>query len=106
MALGAVVALGACSKSYDAWFANPCPEELRIRTLYVVRDGTGSKPSDEVIARAVLRPKGVTKVEDAFQDANGFTWFVEVAGGPTLKVSKETMAKWRVSIPASACSGA
>jgi hypothetical protein len=104
--LAAVCVLGACSYSHDAWFANPCGHALRIKTLYVVRDGTASKPSDQVIASAVLRPVAVTEVDEAFQDANGFAWFVQVAGRPTLRVEKRQMPRWLVALPASVCRGA
>lgn len=45
----------------------------------------------------------MTKVEDAFQDASGFTWFVEIVGGPTIRVTKKQMPKWFFSLPAMAC---
>lgn len=45
----------------------------------------------------------MTKVEEAFQDANGFTWFIEVDDGPTLRLHKDDMPEWFVSLPASAC---
>ena len=99
----AAVALTGCSKSHDAWFANPCPQSLSIRTLYVQRGTDATKASDEVIASATLEPTSVTKVEDAFQDASGFTWFVQVDNGPTLRFQKDDMPEWFVALPASVC---
>ena len=60
--------------------------------------------SDSMIAEATLAPSAVTKVEDAFQNANGFTWFVEVVGGPTMRLSKSQMPDWLVTVPSTACS--
>lgn len=74
-----------------------------MRTLYVERGTNGSKPSDDVIATASLSAESVTKVGDAFQDASGFTWFVAVDAGPTLRVTKEQMPNWFVALPASIC---
>ncbi len=104
-AVAAVLSAGltGCSTSYDAWFANPCSYPVVVRTLYVERGTDASRASDEVIATASLRPEAVTKVEEAFQDANGFTWFVAVEGGPLLRVSKKEMPKWFVALPASVC---
>ena len=95
--------LGGCSYSHDGWFANPCPTELTVRTFYVQRDTSGTEKSDDMIAEARLTANAVTKVEDAFQDANGFVWFIEIVGGPTLRITKDEMPKWFVSLPAAAC---
>jgi len=95
--------LAACSSSHDGWFANPCPNPLTIRTFYSDREIETPTKSDEMIAEATLRPNAVTKVEDAFQDANGFTWFIEVVGGPTIQRSKQEMPKWFVALPATVC---
>jgi hypothetical protein len=99
--LAPAMLLTSCSSSHDGHFANPCDKPLTVRTYYVVR-GTTDK-SDDLIAEAVVKPLTVTKVDDAFQDASGFTWWVEIDGGPTFKVSKRTMPRWTVTIPASAC---
>lgn len=104
LSIGLMTLLGACSRSHDAWFANPCDQALTVRTFYVERGTSGMEKSDDQIAEATLRPSGITKVEDAFQDANGFVWFVEVVGGPTLRMTKADMPKWLVSLPATACS--
>ncbi len=97
--------LGGCSYSHDAWFANPCSSELTVRTFFVERDTSGMEKSDEMIAEAALTANAVTKVEDAFQDANGFVWFIEIVGGPTVRISKDEMPKWFVSLPATVCHG-
>jgi len=65
----------------------------------------GMEKSDEMIAEARLAANTVTKVEDAFQDANGFVWFIEIVGGPTFRITKDEMPKWLVSLPATACRG-
>jgi len=100
--LAPALVMTSCVAAHDGHFANPCEKPLRIRTYYVVR-GTEDK-GNELIAEATIKPLTVTKVDDAFVDANGFTWWVEVEGGPTFKVSKRTMPRWTVAIPASACS--
>jgi hypothetical protein len=90
----------ACSHSYDAYFANPCGRPLTVRTYYVVR-GTEDK-SEDLIATALVNQLTVTKVKDAFQDANGFIWWVEVEG-QSFKVLKDTMPRWTFTIPATVC---
>jgi hypothetical protein len=102
--VGTAVLTSGCSKSYDAWFANPCAERLTVEVFYADRGTETPAPSDERIAKATLRPEGVTKVEDAFQDANGFTWFLKVSDLPLKQVTKQDMPKWFVSLPASVCS--
>lgn len=96
-----LVSSTGCSRSYDAYFENPCDQPLTVHTYWVIR-GTQEK-GDEVIARAVLRPLAVTKVERAFQNANGFTWWVQVLGETAFKVSDKTMPGWKVRIPISSC---
>lgn len=96
--------LPGCTRAYDAWFANPCPHDLHIRTLYVVRGAPEPEPSDDVIAEATLRPEAVTKVEDAFIDANGFIWFIQVGDRPPQEISKRDMPEWFVALPSSVCS--
>jgi hypothetical protein len=105
--VGAVVALAsfaACSRSYDGWFANPCAEDLKLEVLYADRDSRTPAPSEEVIGRATLAAEAVTKVDDAFQDANGFTWFLRVNDAEPFPMAKNDMPKWFVSLPASLCS--
>jgi hypothetical protein len=98
-----VLLTSGCSRSYDAWFANPCAERLTVETFYAERGSNPTVASDERIAKATLRAEGVTKVEDAFQDASGFTWFLKVNDLPAQRLSKEDMPKWFVSLPASVC---
>lgn len=98
-----VLVLSACSKSYDAWFVNPCGHPLTIKTFYVERGTDPPRKSADLIAQAVLPPGAVTKVKDAFQDANGFLWFIETEGGTTIERSKEQMPEWIVALPATAC---
>lgn len=100
----AATTLASCTRAYDAWFANPCSHDLHIRTLYVVRGTAEPEPSDDVIAEATRRPEAVTKVEDAFIDANGFTWFVQVDDLPPREISKRDMPEWFVVMPSSVCS--
>jgi hypothetical protein len=100
---GTVLLTSGCSESYDAWFANPCAERLTVQTFYAKRGTNGPVSSDERIAEATLSPEAVTKVEDAFQDAAGFTWFLKVNELPALRLTREDMPKWFVSLPASVC---
>lgn len=95
--------LTGCSRSYDAWFANPCPAELRVRTFYANRV-TSDLQAGGLIAEARLAAESVTRVKDAFQDAAGFTWFIQVGDSAPTMVTRAEMPKWFVSIPASACS--
>ena len=103
MAVLIATVAGGCSYSHDAWFANPCNTSLLIETLYVERGMDEVKPSDEVIARATLAPERVTKVDDAFQDANGFTWFLRIQGDDLLELRKSEMPEWFVALPATVC---
>lgn len=94
--------LTGCSRSYNGWFANPCPVDLRVRTFYA--NGVASDlHAGELIAEASLAAETVTRVEDAFQDAAGFTWFVQVGDGAPKMVTRAEMPKWFFSIPASVC---
>lgn len=101
----ATMGLSACSSSYDGWFANPCPHPVEIRTLWPERDSDPVRASDDAMAQATLPAEKVTKVEDAYFDANGFTWFVEVEGAPLITVTDRQLKKVKriVVIPASAC---
>lgn len=103
IAVSISVVAGSCSYSHDAWFANPCSKPLLVETLYVERGTEVAEPSDDVIARATLAPEKVTKVEDAFQDANGFTWFLRFEGGDLMELSKSDMPEWFVGLPATLC---
>lgn len=109
--LGGIVAAGltltACSYSYDAWFANPCGTSLEVRTYYAEQGADGAlHRSDELIASATLAANAVTNVEDAFQDAGGFTWFITIGDAAPMGVTKADMPHWVVSVPASACTAA
>ena len=97
--------LAGCSESHDAWFANPCDEPLVIRTFYAAAGADGPASAEDLIAEATLAANAVTKVEDAFQDAAGSTWFVEVDGAETFSVTTDEMPRWFVSLPADACDG-
>jgi hypothetical protein len=99
----ASIGLGACSSSHDGWFANPCAGNLKVEVLYADRDSKEPAPSDEVIVTATLAGEAVTKVDDAFQDANGFTWWLRVDGGEPFAIPKKDMPKWFVPLPASLC---
>jgi hypothetical protein len=65
----------ACSKYYDAWFANPCDSELTVRT-YV---GGVEKIGDNFFMREARIPAAsMQKVDDAFADAAGWDWAVVI----------------------------
>lgn len=53
--------------------------------------------------KATLAPEAVTKVEDAVQDANGFTWFVRVDDGEPFEVGEADMPEWSWGLPAAVC---
>ncbi|MFE6861605.1 hypothetical protein [Nocardia sp. NPDC057668] len=94
--------LTGCSHSHDGYFENPCDKPLTIHTFYYESGSTEAKTED-IIATAVIQPLAVIKVQRAFQDAAGFTWWVQVSGQPEFTVSKDAMPEWKVSIPVSAC---
>lgn len=102
-ALTMALLLAGCSRSHDAWFANPCPDVVTVRTFYVREVAPDDLRPGELIRDASLAPQAVTQVKDAFQDAAGFSWFIQVGDQAPSLISKEQMPKWLVALPASAC---
>jgi len=75
----AFIAFTGCTKSFDVFVANPCPNKVSIITYSVPPDGVVSAP---LSAKADIPARSVKKVDDAFFDASGRSWAIVVKGFP------------------------
>ena len=95
----------ACSKAYDAYFANPCPHPVEIVTYLV----PPSDVPDERSSRRVIPPNQLVKSVGAFAGSNP-DWTVEIIStGELIGVSAsdfeddDDVESKTIVIPASAC---
>lgn len=94
----AAFASSACSKTFDAYFVNPCDEAI------VVQTHDSGLPASRVNETATLEPQSVTKVESAFLSNGGMGWSVTIEGAETVvRLNEETWVHETVVIPAEVC---
>jgi hypothetical protein len=98
-----LLTLTACSRSFDASFANPCEYTLEIRTYLVPPDEISRERLAET---ARLAPLAVQDVEDAFGDAYGLRWAVAISDTDLrITVTKSEIDGDVVVFPAKVCNG-
>lgn len=96
-----VLALTSCTKSFDVYFANPCPEEISVTTYSVPPERIESEPPS---ASTAIPPRGITKVGNAFFDAYGYSWAMVVEGiDHPLPVDGKALINETIVIPSEAC---
>ena len=97
-----LLSFSACSRNFDASFANPCEYTLEITTYLVPPDEISRERLSET---ARLAPLAVQEVEDAFGDPYGYQWTVAVSETDLLiPISKSDIDKGVVVLPAEVCS--
>lgn len=93
------VVLGGCSKSFDAWFANPCDEPVKIEIYFRSLDAIeGATPARSFSINAM----SLRFVEDAF--SGGKNVVALEFGQDPFSVVPETLVNETVLLPASSCS--
>lgn len=92
--------LAACSKSYDVFFANPCPHSVEITTNSVPPKDFEKAPPDSV---RTIPPGSMSLVEAAFTDALGKSWSFRVEDGEVISVDADSVVNSTIIIPSRVC---
>lgn len=94
----------SCTKSIDIWLVNPCAKSLEIHTFDLPPERIGGEQPNKRIS---LPAVSVVKVQDAFTDAAGKDWSVQIVDpARTLAVDGDRLTHETLALPAEVCPAA